>query len=217
MPLPAWTYSQLEGFETCPKQYHEVRVKRSIPYVQGEAAKWGDEVHKALELRVSEAKPLPTGMTQWESLVSKVIAMPGQKIVEGKYAIDSNFNPCGYYDKQAWSRGKIDLGIINGKTGASLDWKTGKRKPTEQLELYAGYMFQTHPQLETVHTGFIWLKEKKIDKAVVHKQDMPAIWQRLVARYRRIEIAYEKDAWPAKPSGLCKNYCPVTSCEFNGA
>lgn len=216
MQLPPWTYSQLEAFETCPRQYYEVRVKRSVPYVQNDAAKWGDEVHQAFELRVGQDKPLPTGMAQWEPLVKRLVALPGEKIVEGKFAIDKDFNACDYYAKDAWSRGKIDLSVISTRTAAIIDYKTGKRKPSEQLELYSGYVFRAYPKLETIHTSFIWLKEKKIDKATINRGEMPVIWQGFLSRYRRIEIAHEKDSWPARPSGLCKKYCPIKTCEFNG-
>lgn len=214
MALPAWTYSQLESFETCPKKHYHLKIIRDIVEPPGDAATWGTTVHTALEDRVKLGTELPTGMTQWNPIVSKILAMPGEKHTELQFAITDAFQPAEW--TAAWSRGIADLVVLNGKTGAVLDWKTGRRKPTEQLELYAGYMFIHYPQLETVHTGFVWLKEKKLDTAVIKKSEAPAIWQRLVGRYRRIEIAHEKNAWPAKPSGLCKKYCPVTSCEFNG-
>ncbi|MFZ6731949.1 PD-(D/E)XK nuclease family protein [Undibacterium sp. Ji42W] len=212
----AWTYSQLEAFETCPRQYYEVRVKKSIPYVQNESAKWGDTVHKAIEHRIMNATPLPEGMHQWEGIVNKFAALPGKKIAEQKIAITSDFQPCDYFAKNAWSRGNIDLSVVCGKTAMVTDWKTGKRKLTDQTYLYAGYVLIHNPAVEKVHTSFVWLKERKVDTETVTREDMPHHWQKLLARYRRIEIAHEKNQWPATPSGLCKSYCPVTSCEFCG-
>jgi hypothetical protein len=93
---------------------------------------------------------------------------------------------------------------------------TGKRKPSEQLDLYAAYTFAYQPQVEVVTTAFIWLKEKRIDKAERRREDLPDIWQKLMPRVRKLESAYERESWPERPSGLCKAYCPVTTCKFNG-
>ena len=48
------------------------------------------------------------------------------------------------------------------------------------------------------------------------RADGSGIWQGFVPRVAKLESAYERDKWPAKTSGLCKAWCPVLSCEFNG-
>ena len=42
----------------------------------------------------------------------------------------------------------------------------GKRKLTDQLELYAGYIFSEYPQVKEVEVGFVWMALKKIDKEI---------------------------------------------------
>lgn len=214
MKLPAWTYSQLDAFETCPKQFYEVRVAKNFKDNRTEASIWGDNVHKALESRLKEGTPLPEGMTQWEPIAAKMAALPGQKYTERRMALDVNFQPTEW-DK-AWTRGIVDVDITHGSIGGVYDWKTGKRKLTNQLKLYAAYKMAYDPNIEQVVTGFIWLKDKKVDKEVVTRADLPQIWNSLLPTVRRIEKAYESDKWMAKPNGLCKAYCPVTSCQFNG-
>jgi hypothetical protein len=108
------------------------------------------------------------------------------------------------------------LVVIHGDKAVVADYKTGKRKPTEQLDLYANYVFAHHPEINKVTTGFIWLKEKKIDWTPRERSEVPIIWQNFVPRVNKLESAYERDRWPAKTSGLCKAWCPVLSCEFNG-
>jgi hypothetical protein len=175
---------------------------------------WGKRVHTAFEDFIKDGVMLPQGMDQWQKLAFKLAALPGQKLCEMEYALDRNFQPTAW--KGAWTRGIADLVVIHGKNAVVADYKTGKRKPTEQLDLYANYVFAHHPEVQKVTTGFIWLKEKKIDWKPVERKEVPVIWQGFVPRVKKLESAYERDSWPAKTSGLCKAWCSVLSCEFNG-
>jgi hypothetical protein len=208
--MKAWTYSHLDKYETCPKQFYHTSVAYDFRSQPTEATKWGEKVHTAFEHRIMNGTPLPEGMTQWEPIARKLEAMPGEKSVEGKIAITESFKPAPW--NAAWSRGIADLRIKHGTSAVVVDYKTGKRKPSEQLELYTVYEFAHDPQLETVSTAYIWLKEKKIDKETYTRDDIPVIWQKLLPRVNKLKSAYERDSWAPKPSGLCKGWCPVTSC-----
>lgn len=212
MTIPAWTYSQLEKFETCPRQFYHVRVKRDIVEPPTEATLWGGRVHEAMEYRIKDGTALPEGMTQWEGLATKISNMAGEKFCEVEMALDENFQPASW--GKAWTRGIADLLIVNGDKAVNLDYKTGKRKLTHQLMLYAGYTFAIYPQVNTVVTGFVWMRDKKIDKETFTRDQVPIIWQTFIPKVRKLESAYDRDAWPARPSGLCKGWCPVKTCEF---
>jgi len=213
MAIPSWTYSQLEAYETCPKKFYHLRVLKDFKDPPNEYSAWGERVHTALENRIKDGTPLPDGMTQWEGIAGKLEALPGEKLTEHKMAVDSAFQPADW--KQAWSRGIIDLLVVHGKKAVVADHKTGKRKMTEQLELYAGYVFSHYPEVEEVTSCFIWLKEKRIDKQTYSREDVYSIWKGFLPRVTKLESSYERDSWLARPSGLCKGWCPVTSCEFN--
>lgn len=213
MTLPtAWTYSSLDKFETCPRQYYHVRVLKDVKEPPTEATIWGEKVHTAMEYRLKDGTALPEGMTQWEGLAKKLEAIPGEKHCEVEMAVDSSFQPAPW--GTAWSRGIADLLIINGNTALNLDYKTGKRKLTHQLMLYAGYTFALYPQIKYVETGFVWMKDRKIDKEKFTREDVPKIWGAFLPKVRRLESAYERNAWPCRPSGLCNGWCPVKQCEF---
>lgn len=221
MANPAWTYSQLDSFETCPKKFYHTKVLRDCVEPPTVHTEWGTKVHTAFENFILNGELLPEGMQQWQSLAYKLAELPGEKLVEKKYAIDKDFQPCDW--KSAWTRGIADLVIIHKNKAVVIDYKTGKRKPTEQLDLYANYVFHYHPEVTEVSTGFVWLKERKIDwnvskpdKKAFAREELPLIWQAFLPRVRNLESAYERDSWPAKTSGLCKAWCPVTSCRFNG-
>lgn len=213
MTQPAWTYSQLDSFESCPRKFYHLKVKRDIVEPPTIHTEWGKRVHTAFENAVKDRAPLPEGMQQWQRIADKIVSFRGEKYPEQKFALDRAFKPAGW--SNAWTRGIADLVVVNGSKAAVMDYKTGKRKPSEQLDLYAAYAFSHYQNLETVVTGFIWLKEKRIDWKRIERTDVAAVWQSLLPRIAKLESAYERDKWPARTSGLCNGWCPVTTCEFN--
>jgi len=212
MTIPSWTYSQLDSFETCPKKFYHLRVAKDFKDPPNEHSIWGERVHKAFEDRINHGTPLGEGMRQWEGIARKVERLPGTKYTEIKLSIDRAFQPAPW--GSSWSRGIADLLVINGEKAVVLDYKTGKRKPSEQLALYTAYAFAHHEEVREVTSGFVWLKERKIDKQRFERKDLPDIWQSFLPRVSKLEKAYEREKWPAKPSGLCNGWCPVNTCEF---
>lgn len=212
--MKAWTFSQLEKFTTCPKQFYHLRVARDFKDPPSEHTIWGEKVHSAMEYRIAEGTPLPEGMDQWEGIAAKLEKLPGKKYAEYQFGVSASFAPAPWDD--SWSRGIADLLVVNKNKAGVFDYKTGKRKLTSQLSLYAAYTFASFPEVEVVSTGFIWLKDRKIDKETFTRDDVPAIWQNFLPIVRKLELAHENDQWPAKPSGLCRAWCAVTSCPHNG-
>lgn len=217
MKAPPWSYSSLTSFETCPYKYYKTRVAKEVKEPEGEAAKWGTEVHKHLENRVKDETPLPDAIQYLEPIVGRVIASPGIKYTEQQLALDRDYLPVSWYDANAWARAIVDVTVINGTKAVTLDWKTGKRKPgSDQLKMSAAMLFHHYPEVETVNTGFVWIKEKKVDREQYSREDIPVIWQEFIPRAARVDKAFETDRWPKKPSGLCKAWCWCTDCEFCG-
>lgn len=216
-----WSYSSLTSFETCPKRYYHTRVAKDTPDPPGEQAVWGQTVHKYLEDRVALGTPLPAAVAQYEPLVLPVVNSPGKKLVEQQLAVAYGLTPTEWDSPDAWSRGIIDLGVVspNGAKATLLDWKTGRRKAdSDQLMLFAGLAFSHYKELKTVTTGFIWLKDSKIDTKTFKREEVPVIWQKFIPRVLRLQRAYEETRFPPKPSGLCERYCPVPHrlCHFSG-
>jgi hypothetical protein len=210
--MPAWTYSALESFETCPRKYYHTRVARDVTESMNEQAVWGNKVHKALEERVRDGVALPEGMTQWEPIAAGLQSLPGKKLFEEKFAVSKNFSPVPW--KAAWTRGVADLVVIKDSHAEVFDYKTGKRKLTHQLALYAGYVFAYFDYVQTVSTRFVWLKESRVDKESYVRTDVPKIWNGFLPKVIKLEKSYETDKWPCKPNGLCNGWCPVTSCSY---
>jgi len=214
-----WSYSALNAFETCPRRYQLTRVTKEAREKQTEATLWGNRVHKSLEQFAKGEKALPKELKKYERYVNKILSYEGKRVIETRMAINNNFHPTKWMAKDVWCRGIIDIGVVGSDTAYLLDWKTGKRKPdSDQLKLFAVLAFAHYPWIEKVTTGFIWLKDSKFDKEVFTRDQVMEIWKEFLPRLQRLETAFKDDKWQAKPSGLCKNWCPVGSklCEFCG-
>ena len=214
-----WSYSALTAFETCPKRYQITRVTKQIVEPQTEATRWGNKVHKALEQYAKGEKPLPPDLEEYGRYVRKIQAIEGRRVVEQRVALTKDFRQTKWMAKDVWVRGIIDIGVVGSETAYLLDWKTGKHRPdSDQLKLFAALAFAMYPWIDNVVTGFIWLKVEKFDKEKFSREQLTDIWNDFMPRLNRLAIAYDGDKWLPKPSGLCKNWCPVgrNLCEFCG-
>ena len=213
----AWSYSSLTAYETCPRRYYHTRVAKDIVEPETQALTWGNAVHKALELRAKENKPLPTGMEQWEPLVAKILAAGGEVFTEKQIALTKSFTPCDWFADDVWVRGVVDIGVVRGPLLVALDYKTGKpKRDSDQLQLFAALLMATYPDCDTVKTGFLWLKTSGIDQARFERGDLPSIWNKFLPRVKALEEAHRTESWPTRPSGLCRNWCPCKQCPHNG-
>ena len=214
-----WSYSALTAFETCPKRYQLTRVTKQVVEKQTEATLWGNKVHKALELFAKGEQPLPPEFKEYERDVNKILSYEGKRVVEERVALTKDFRQTKWMAKDVWVRGIIDICVVGSETAYLLDWKTGKHRPdNDQLKLFAALAFAMYPWINKVVTGFIWLRVAKFDKQQFTREQLPEIWNEFLPRLSRVAVAYQEDKWLPKPSGLCKNWCPVgrSLCEFCG-
>lgn len=215
--IPPHSYSGLTAYETCPRRYYLTRVSREVSDPPGEAAKWGTTVHSAMESRLKNGTPLPPSLGGYESLAVMLTTKQGKRLIEHKMAVDRGFRPVGWTDPKAWFRAIVDFALVGPQSAVLLDWKTGKRKPDmSQLKLSSAVAFSHFPYVKEVHTMYVWLKDKKLDKEIINIDQRGGLWNDLQPRVQRLELAYRDNKWEPKPSGLCGVWCPVTKrhCEF---
>jgi hypothetical protein len=214
-----WTFSQVKAFQTCPRQYLHKYVLKDIPYVQSEEAKFGDAVHEAIENLIKKQTPIPDKFKQFIPQIEPVLRWPGVKYAERKMALDSNMQPCDYYSPEYFVRGKADFMTIDGAKARCLDWKTGgnlKYAEVKQNELMALMIFKLHPEVEVVSTGLVFLMLDRVVPATFWRKDEKAMWLRWMYEVERIKEAKKRNNFGPNPSGLCKKWCDVLSCEHNG-
>lgn len=205
-----WSFSSLNDFETCNLRYYLTRVAKVVKEKQSPEMLEGNKRHKALELYVGGKAPLPTEYAGDRPMADKIKAAPGQKLLEYAFGLNKALQPVGFWAKDVWVRGKLDVAVVRQRTALVLDYKTGKRKKTlDQLKMFAGATFREFPYLEKVTTGYAWLPIGKIDTEVFKKEDEPAIWQEFAIRVHRMEDASRTGVFRPNPSGLCRAHCPV--------
>jgi hypothetical protein len=203
-----WSWSSLQSFETCPWRHYLTKVSKQVVEPTTPALAEGRATHKALENGVN-GEPMVGFYKKYEPIVQRVRAATGQKHAEIKFGITPSLNRTGFWDKDVWCRGVLDVAIVGPKTGVVLDWKSGKPKvDSDQLKLFSAAGFGMYPFLEKIKAGYVWLEYNRIDTETYLKEDVPVIWQEFVPRVKRMEIAQERNDWPVKPSGLC-GWCPV--------
>jgi hypothetical protein len=215
------SFSALSSFETCPRKHYYLRITKEVADPPGEAAMWGDRVHKALEAYLRNGTPLPTTIKAYQALADKLANKfsDATLLVEQQLSVNKDLEPVGWWDKSGWFRGIIDVALVRGDTAYVFDWKTGKQKDDfAQLKMFAALMSVHYPQLKTIHSAFVWLQPKTITSETYDVLEARTFWENVNQRIIRLENALEDDKWPAKPSGLCQRYCPVgrARCEHCG-
>lgn len=213
------SFSSLELFERCPKQYHHVRILKDVKDEDNEYSLAGTRDHKAFEDRLTTGLSLPPHLAQHEDKCQVILNSGATVKAEEELAIDRNLKPCGWWDKDVLLRVKADVCIYKGKTSALFDWKTGKRRPKPfQLELGALAQMTYYPEIEHTHAAFIWLKENSSDKYNFSRtEDQPRILEKFQSKVERVERAADEGVWQAKPSFMC-NYCPAKKiCSYSQA
>jgi hypothetical protein len=209
----------LTGFETCAFRHYRLKVLKDVVEAESDEMRWGNRVHKALENRVKDGTALPETMKQYEPIAAKIIASGrgGYIDVEQKMALTRDYEPCTFFAKDTWVRAITDVTVVKGRKAAVLDYKTGKKShATAQLKLCAGVTFMVKSEVDFIRTGYLWLADGSVTSETYTRADLPKIWQDFAPRVLRLEQAAETGNYPKKPSGLCREWCPVHDCEHNG-
>lgn len=218
MKVLPYSYSSLTSFETCPRKHYMTKVAKLVQLPPFKAAQDGIEAHKDAEDFVNHGTPMKGVYAPKIMETLEPLTVRGVKIyTELELAVTRDQKPCTWKAEDAHARAILDILQVDGKEAWSIDWKTGKPDPySTQLKHSALLVFMHHPQVEVVHTEYKWLKAGYSTKAKIHREFLQENWNNFERRVIKLEKALETNNWPAKPSGLCKQYCPDTTCEHNG-
>lgn len=213
-----WSYSSYNDYNTCPYRFYKERILKEYVQPLSEPVIWGNTVHKAIERYIQDGVPMPATMKRFTPIVDRIVSAPGDNYVELEAACTVDLRPTGFWDDDAWCRGKIDLLKVNGTKALNTDWKTGKVKEnSQQLEMSTAMAFVLFPQVEVMTTMFMWFQRPSQPTSAKFTRDQ---LQPLIDQFKpgveAMEWSQKHDAWPKKPSGLCREWCPVKDCEYHG-
>lgn len=215
----AHSYTSIDTYNTCPKQYHAKYVTKEVKFQPTEATLYGDRMHKSMETRLRYQTALPEEFAGLEATARSIEAIQGELRVEEPLAITRDWAPTTFFGSNVWVRGKGDVTIYNKDKQRLFvfDWKTGKPvKDMLQLEMMAMLGVRRYPAAQEVRAVFVYTKTGDIEKEKFSIDDIKAIEQKVEQKIIRIETAHEKNLFPPQPNGLCKSWCQVTSCQFHG-
>jgi hypothetical protein len=213
----AWSYSRLKNFETCPKRHYHYDIAKDITEEESGALLEGHDTHKAFELRVSRKQKLPPNLARHESWIQMLVKPPGFAYAEQKLALNSFFEPVGFFADNVWFRCVLDFTKVMDSFAVVVDYKTGKVGDDDtQLSLQAATVFHTIPAINRVRSGMAFVNYDKVVSKVYHRSDIPLIWNKMLPRVKKYEAAMHHKEYPPTPSGLCVKYCGVVSCPYHG-
>lgn len=206
-----WSYTFLSNFENCPRKAWHMYVARDLPYTETEQMKWGNRVHKAMELRLRDQVPLPDDCKPYEPFAA---AFDGRKPMAEEWLQMNIKGELASFPKDVWGKGKADV-IVLGTDGIGIfDWKTGKvREDPFELRIFGMLAKARWPEAGKIVGHYVWLGEKKV--GVSHDlSDTKATYAMVREIWARVEALDADKEWQATPNPLC-GWCAVRQCEFN--
>jgi hypothetical protein len=213
-PQP-WSFSRLESFVNCPKQFASISVYKTHADEENEQSLWGHRVHKHFEEFVADGVALPRELEEHEEFLMKLMKLPGVRTTEEKIALGTDQQPCAYFADNVWYRGVIDFKAVAGTQALLIDYKTGKHhKKFKQLKAFALHTFASDPAINTVRAEYYWTKDRTKCGETYTRSQIGELWSEFLPDLRQYRDAFKTELWQPRPSGLCNGWCPVTDCEF---
>jgi hypothetical protein len=218
--MTKWSFSGLKDFEQCGRKFHEVKVLKRYPKMDNAANLYGTALHKQAENYILHHTPLDKDFKFLQPILESLKAMPGDKLCEWEMALTEDLSACAFDSPTYWVRGIADLIILSPcRTKARcFDYKSGSDKyaDTDQLLLMALMIFAHFPTVQSVSGGLLFVLKGTLSKHRITRAQIEQAWWRWRERVAKLEAAHTTGVWNPKQSGLCKKYCPVTTCEFQG-
>lgn len=231
MKPPAWSYSSISLYKTCPKKYFAERVSKEIPYTESEAQRYGTELHLAAEEYIRDNKPLDPRFGFMLPILERLAAKPGIFHCEMKLGLkkaDDHYVACEFFDKDVWFRGVADLVILSGDRAFIVDYKTGKSSKyadTTQLDLMAASIFVKYPEVKKIHAALLFValinrpnvsEDEWFIRASYERENALKVFSNLYPHLEKRKQSYNTGVFNPTPNGLCRSWCAVSSCPHHG-
>ena len=218
--IKAWSYSRLVDFEQCKLRAKLKYIDRipepARPLSPGKtelANDRGTRIHDAAERFVRggvELIPeLKSFSTEFHDLRDKY--KHGMVSLEGEWAINKDWEPVAWGDRDAWARIKLDAFVRLSPTHAVvIDYKTGKKfgneiKHAEQTQLYQLAAFLRYPELQTIDVE-LWYTDQD---DLTHMKYTRSQGMRFFQNFNQRGIAMTSaEEFPPSPNVFACKWCP---------
>lgn len=222
----SWSLSQVTSFETCGFKYvlqyqttkaAEILGLTTVPSrpPPAPAAQRGIDLHKGVELHLTQKTPLPAELERWGDAFKEISTYTF--FAEHKVALDRNWQPVAYRSGDAWYRGVFDLKVLKPNLLTVYDWKTGKEWPEhwDQKTIYSIAALAEHPEYTECNAVHVYLDSGKQTPRTYHKDQLHAFRAQWYDRADKLEKAvdsliYAREpndllmAFPMQPNKFCK-------------
>ncbi len=212
------SYSLLNQYRNCPHATFHKYVAKTIPFVETPQMAEGNAIHLAMENRLRIKQPLPPEYAQWEPFAAPFSRYDRNHdaglLVEEKLGVSKDGKPCGFFDKDVFFRGKIDVAVVGGSKAYMADWKSGGSKYEDPFELEIGaVLLQAKYAVRTIKGQYAWLAENRLG-TMYDLSDTDKTFAKMKHLMEEIESDRARNWFEKRKSGLC-GWCPVETCEHH--
>lgn len=214
-----WSHSSLKAFEMCPRKFHETKILRNYPKEETEETRYGSAFHAAMEEAIKTEGTLPGEFAFAQGALDVLSRLEGERHPEMELAVDKWLAPCGFTDRECWSRGIADLLVVSrgARMAWILDWKTGKdRYPDKDQLVLMSLLALAKFDVDVVKSALIFVVKKSLVPFTMRRDEAQRYWQQYRERVAIMEKAHATDSWNPVQGFLCRKYCPVVTCEHYG-
>jgi hypothetical protein len=237
MKFNPYSFSKMNSFELCPKKFELSYIKKIKTFTPNLATERGSYIHLLLEhhedekevnfkFNIMQEEDIQKAHEVYEKFVESDLGkyyfsfLSESEIAFGVKRGDEGFEPCGYGNKEALFRGKIDYFAMTNDTVIVADWKTGKVTDYPaplQLVMYAAWVFLKYPEIEKVISSFVYVEHLEEKQYIFKRSHLTAILKKIVEKIVKIEKAtdFEKSESPLCEycSYRAEGYCDETTQE----
>ena len=206
--------TSLQTFLTCPRQYEAKYITRAVKFEGSKHTEFGTLLHAAIEYYLKEGRPLPSLLLPLQPILDRMrqVFLAAEK----KLAITYEGKPCAWDYPQAYQGCIVDamLQSADGSTIVCVDWKTGKKRDAQTQHDFIKKCTAAHyPEATKIVTVFVYLFKGESDVQYYKPGDSLLT---LNMNMGLLMECHTHKYFQPKPGGLCKRWCDVVSCEFNG-
>lgn len=225
MANPVFSYTALEQFETCPRQFEAQRILRVIKNAETFERSAGEDGHTVVEKAIKGTAPVPHDRPECAGMVNFAhLHFPWTRAyAEIPLALDHDWNvlPLSMNGEVPWGRtfvfAKLDFLGLNERdnTLSYVDWKFGKSTKPKMAQVEFGLLLAQLAMPSVDHAqGRLVFKDGVVTPPVMMpRAELPRVQAVWMARIQEVQDAIRNKDFPAKPSGLCRGWCNYTACE----